>query len=350
MHIPTMASMVHTVSSTELRYAEDASESSISSLADSFMCNVPLDKLKEMADGDEDLLLHLKYNTTGCLELVGCPVAMYNATGDELIQYLSFILGEPHYSYSFVIPFIVIVGLLVTIGFLGNLFTIIVIFRNRVLQGSSHYLVSMAFSDLLILSLTGLTEIAYELRAWPWIYSEFLCRARFYLIEACTYTTVLHITAFTVERYIAICHPIKAKVLVSKSRATKVIVTIWCFSFTVCLPLFLAYHEYEVCPGIPESMFCYVRDDTWNKRVDNFYIFSATVLFLMPMTIITVLYSLIARVLYGSGVQIRMRRTSRSPVNKNKIKRNGSITEDPRKTKEDSVEKTRRQIVKMLGE
>lgn len=345
-----MASIVQTVSSEELRYAEGEITDSSYPYWDDYLCSVPLDKLKEMANGSEEMLFHLKYNTTKCyMEFGTCPNAMYNATGDELLEYLVFILGERHYSYSFVIPYLVILGILVTIGFFGNLFTIIVIFRNRVLQTSSNYLVSMAFSDLLILSLTGPTEIAFEIQAWPWVYSEFFCRVRYYLIEACTYTTVLHITAFTVERYIAICHPIRAKSLVTKSRATKIIVSIWFFSFTVCIPLFLAYHSWEVCPGIPESNYCYVIDDTWNERVDNFYVFSFTVLFLIPMLLISVLYSLIARVLYGSNIQVKMRRSSRTTTNKVRGRRNGSLPEEQSHKVEDSVEKTRRQIVKMLG-
>ncbi|XP_072041799.1 growth hormone secretagogue receptor type 1-like isoform X2 [Amphiura filiformis] len=344
-----MASVVQTVSSAELPYMEGESIGSSFFNYEDFMCDVPLDKLKEMANGSDKVLDQLKINTSMCFNIGTCPMAMYNATGQELIEYLVHLLGEPHYSYSFIIPFVVILGLLVTIGFLGNLFTIIVIFRNRVLQTSSHYLVSMAFSDLLILSLTGPTEIAFALSAWPWVYSDFLCRVRYYLIEACTYTTVLHITAFTVERYIAICHPIKAKSLVTKSRATKIIISIWFFSFTVCLPLFIAYHTWEVCPGIPESMFCHVQDTIWNKRVDNFYRFSLTVLFLIPMTVISILYSLIARVLYGSNIQVKMRRSSRTTTNKIRTKKNGSIPDETHQKAEDSVEKTRRQIVKMLA-
>ncbi|KFQ82856.1 Growth hormone secretagogue receptor type 1, partial [Phoenicopterus ruber ruber] len=64
--------------------------------------------------------------------------------------------------------------------------------------------------DLLIL--LGLPFDLYRLwRSRPWIFGQLLCRLSHYLSEGCTYCTILHITALTVERYLAICFPLKAK-------------------------------------------------------------------------------------------------------------------------------------------
>ncbi|XP_033640484.1 growth hormone secretagogue receptor type 1-like isoform X1 [Asterias rubens] len=270
-----------------------------------------------------------------------CAQYLYEIQGDNLIGNLLYIMYPQHYPFLQVIPFITVVGLLCIVGIIGNLLTIVVILRNRILQTTSNYLVSMAFSDLLILLLTGPMEIAYELKAWPWTYTRFMCRLRYFLIEACTFTSVLSITSFTTERYLAICHPIWAKTFVSHTRTVKIIVIIWMFSFCMSIPLFLGYDTFEVCPGIAETTVCNMPSLEWESIIDYIYIASATILFLIPMIMISIFYSLIARVLYGVNVEVAVRRNSRRTRNRNGV----NNTEK----KENSIEKSRKQIVKMLA-
>ena len=46
----------------------------------------------------------------------------------------------------------------------------------------------------------------------------------------------LSITAFTVERYIAICHPMRAQTMCTVSRAKRIIVALWLFGVLYCAP------------------------------------------------------------------------------------------------------------------
>jgi len=46
----------------------------------------------------------------------------------------------------------------------------------------------------------------------------------------------LSLTAFTVERYIAICHPLKAQSVCTVKRAKKIIVGVWIFAFCYSAP------------------------------------------------------------------------------------------------------------------
>ena len=50
--------------------------------------------------------------------------------------------------------------------------------------------------------------------------------------------SALSLTAFTVERYIAICHPIKSKSICTISRAKKIIGFCWLFAMIYCSPWF----------------------------------------------------------------------------------------------------------------
>ena len=319
---------------------------SLKTQADAY-CNYTYDHLLgTISEGgfptEEDMFRN--YSQT-CMYMYGtCPKYVYDLTShNDLMKHLSYFMPPQHYEYSFIIPFAIVIISLIVFGFFGNLFTIIVILRNRVLQSTSHYLVSLALSDMLLLVLTGPMEVLVELRYWPWSYTNFFCHTRFYLIEFCLFTTVLHITAFTVERYVAICHPIKAKSFISTKRAIKFIIFIWFLSFLISIPLFLSYELKQACDGIKESTVCQTTD-VWEKRITPFYIFSATVLFLLPMTLIIILYSLIARVLFGVNLKMPMRRSSST---KGHGRLNGTLK--AQEDKEDQVTKSRKQVVKMLG-
>ncbi|KAJ8020309.1 Growth hormone secretagogue receptor type 1 [Holothuria leucospilota] len=273
-----------------------------------------------------------------------CPEYIYSVANDPTLvkDRLSVFMPDDHYSYSFIIPFVLVIAFLLLVGILGNALAIVVIVKNRVLQASSHYLVSLAVSDVLLLVLTGPTEIAANIHFWPWNYTRILCRLRYFLIEACAFTTVLHIAAFTIERYFVVCHPMKAKSLVSASRTKKIICFIWILSFVIAFPIFFAYDLLVACEGIPESTICEVKSDAWEARVQSFYIFSSIILFFIPMFLIIALYSLIARVMFGYNVKVSMRRSA--SMQKRKSKGSKKLKE-----KEDGIEKSRRQVVKILA-
>ncbi|KAL1280332.1 hypothetical protein QQF64_014932 [Cirrhinus molitorella] len=67
-------------------------------------------------------------------------------------------------------------------------------------------------------------------RIWryrPWNFGNILCKLFQFVSECCTYSTILNITALSVERYFAICFPLRAKVVVTKGRVRGVILVLW---------------------------------------------------------------------------------------------------------------------------
>ncbi|XP_077863298.1 growth hormone secretagogue receptor type 1-like [Saccoglossus kowalevskii] len=253
--------------------------------------------------------------------------------------------GPSHYEYYIIIPFLTIIIGLSIVGLLGNLFTIIVIVHNKNMRTTTnYYLLSLAVSDFLVFLLTSPTEILSVLQMYPWVLGDFLCRTRYYFIEACTYTTVLNITTFTVERYIAICHPIKAKTMIKKSRVIKIIVLIWIISFIIALPAATVFIVQVMDASKPQlSVMCFYKSDHAREMLDKFYIYSALVLFVIPMTLISILYSLIARVLSRSELKDGQRNSS--------FKRRGNCNGRLKTSsfRVDATTRRRKQVVKMLG-
>ncbi|NWX22163.1 GPR39 protein, partial [Aegotheles bennettii] len=130
-------------------------------------------------------------------------------------------------------------------GILGNSITIK---ATRILQKKGYlqkevtdHMVSLACSDLLVILLGMPVEF------FSAIWSPFstpngnvACKLYYFLFEACSYATVLHVATLSFERYVAICHPFRFKA-VSGPRTVKLLIAfVWGTSVIVALPLLFA--------------------------------------------------------------------------------------------------------------
>ncbi|XP_062971935.1 motilin receptor-like [Elgaria multicarinata webbii] len=130
---------------------------------------------------------------------------------------------------------------LLAFGVGGNVLTVVVTSCSRELRNTtSLYLGSLAVSDLLLL-LLGLPLDLYRLwRPERWVLGTTLCQVWHWSSEACAYCSILHLTALTAERYIAICFPLRAKLLVTQRRVKALLVVLWVVALLSAAPfLFL---------------------------------------------------------------------------------------------------------------
>ncbi|XP_013864990.1 neurotensin receptor type 1 [Austrofundulus limnaeus] len=136
----------------------------------------------------------------------------------------------------------VIYAVLFSVGSLGNSITLYTLLTKKSLQNlqsTVHYhLASLAVSDLLILVLSMPIELYNFI--WfhhPWVFGDAVCRGYYFLRDSCSYATALNIASLSVERYMAICHPFKAKSIMSRSRTKKLISAMWLASFALATPM-----------------------------------------------------------------------------------------------------------------
>lgn len=233
-------------------------------------------------------------------------------------------------SLYIVIPISVIYSIIFLTGVVGNISTCIVIAKNKSMHtATNYYLFSLAVSDLLLL-VSGLPPEIYRIW-WPqvYIFGEIFCNLQSFAAETSANATVLTITAFTVERYIAICHPFLAHTMSNLSRAIKYVIAIWmlalCLAVPQAIPYGVLYHDVN---GITESS-CTIT----NMLVEHAFELSTFVFFVAPMTVITVLYVLIAVKLRHSRVLSAAARNEEAAP--------------PKNSKNAMMQK---RVVKMLGE
>lgn len=197
-------------------------------------------------------------------------------------------LGPVRDPLYIVIPITILYSVIFFTGILGNVVTCIVIARNKHMHtATNYYLFSLAVSDLLLL-VSGLPQEMYCIWSrYPYVFGEIFCVIRGLAAETSANATVLTITAFTVERYVAICHPFLSHTMSKLSRAVKLILVIWIVALAFAIPQAIQFGI--VMGSTPEFVMCTV------KRVIFAHSFeiSTFLFFVMPMTLITVLYALI---------------------------------------------------------
>ncbi|XP_034486186.1 pyrokinin-1 receptor [Drosophila innubila] len=204
-------------------------------------------------------------------------------------------LGAQRDPLAIVIPVTVVYCLIFLTGVVGNISTCIVIKKNRSMHtATNYYLFSLAISDFILL-LSGVPQEMYFIWSkYPYVFGEFFCIGRGLLAETSANATVLTITAFTVERYMAICHPFLGQAMSKLSRAIRIIILIWLLSVLTAVPQAAQFgiHHYT---GVKKCVVVRVI-------VQHSFELSTFIFFFAPMSIILVLYLCIGLHLYRSNV------------------------------------------------
>ncbi|XP_071864086.1 neuropeptides capa receptor isoform X3 [Bombus fervidus] len=135
--------------------------------------------------------------------------SFYENISDEL-EYLEKIRGPKYLSLTLIVPVTLTYVIIFVTGFVGNVITCIVIWRNPTMQTpTNYYLFNLAVSDLLFLILGLPFELSVFWQQYPWQWGLGICKLRAYVSETSSYVSVLTIMAFSVERYLAIYHPLR---------------------------------------------------------------------------------------------------------------------------------------------
>ncbi|XP_072543127.1 neuromedin-U receptor 1 [Salminus brasiliensis] len=239
-----------------------------------------------------------------CPESGACILG--NVTSEDLpdlcssrTAYLVKYLG--HQRSELFLPMCIVYLLIFLVGVVGNTLTCIVIARHRVMRTpTNYYLFSLAMSDLLVL-LLGLPLELYELWSnYPFLLGTGGCYFKTCLFEMVCLASVLNVTCLSAERYVAVVHPLRAKHVVTRTHAKRVILALWSASFICALPN-TSLHGVIMLPPrfgqtFPESAVCSLVRPAW---IYNLLVqVTALLFFLLPMLTISLLYLLI-------GLQLR---------------------------------------------
>lgn len=280
----------------------------------------------------------------------------YNTSGEgppfDIWRFLELYMYPRRDSLAVVIPITIIYSILFVTGVLGNICTCFVIARNKFMHtATNYYLFNLAVADLLLLVI-GLPPDLYTVWSlYPWVFGETLCVIRAFVCEISTNTSILTITAFTVERYIAICFPMKAQKMSSLPRAARVIVCVWVVAVCTAIPIADQYGVVKIKDPknrtIEESAMCAFK----HEPITGWFLASTCFFFILPMIFISVLYSLIAVAIHRSTIDAPKIHRSSSDTSK-ASKEQGTCLRHGRGRSDGSIQlqtRARRSVLKMLG-
>lgn len=223
----------------------------------------------------------------------------YNCSWDDNSSFWS---DEPPLN-NFPVPVLtgvsIICSFLFLVGVTGNVMTILMVIKYRDMRTTTNlYLSSMALSDLLIFLCMPL-DLYRVWRYRPWYFGDLLCKLFQFVSEGCTYSTILNITALSVERYFAICFPLRAKVVVTKGRVRVIILILWTVALLCAGPVFvLVGVEHENGTNAWITSECTATKYAIQSGLFTIMVWVSSVFFFLPVFCLTILYSLIGRKLW----------------------------------------------------
>ncbi|CAG0895467.1 unnamed protein product [Cyprideis torosa] len=225
-----------------------------------------------------------------------------NGNWSNIPEFLECNLGPRRLPFRILLPITGICVVFFITGMLGNICTCLVIARKTYMHTATNlYLLNLAVADMLTL-LIGMPAHLYSSWNWyPWPYGNTVCKLKGIFVEAPAFASILTIVAFTTERYVAVCYPMRLSDLKAKLyRALKLITILWIVAFVFSLPygLYHNVHFIEHIDGSPiwESAICS------HQRNDHIWLFldlaSTLLFFVLPMSGILIMYGRIAIVLH----------------------------------------------------
>ena len=185
------------------------------------------------------------------------------------------------------------------VSFFGNIFLLVVIYKNKQLRRSINYFVfNMAVSDLfnpLTVMTVKIVEIISGSESWkvdrPWLLGNILCKLAYFLPDVSVVVSIGSLLLISIDRLIAVVFPLKAKLISSKVRLISILIT-WCVAIVFHAPYFYSFKLilYE------NKTYCILN---WGPALDHLkthkgFVTASFITFtLIPVIILVIVYSII---------------------------------------------------------
>ncbi|KAH7638601.1 class a rhodopsin-like protein g-protein coupled receptor gprnna13-like protein [Dermatophagoides farinae] len=228
------------------------------------------------------------------------------------IEYIHFRDGTRFWVQRVLVPIIMIIGII------GNSITMIIMTRRRMRSSTNWYLAALAIFDMIYLIFTFILSLKHYPNAHSIDYYYYWNLFPYFtmITDASSNTSVWLTVTFTIERYIAVCHPIKGKIICTESRAKRVILCVFIICLSVTLPtpfewIIVERFDNQTQSQSLEAEFSELGN---NQTYRNIYYHMTVFLFvLLPLILLVIFNSFLIR-----SVHISNRERSRMIMGKEK--------------------------------
>jgi len=166
-----------------------------------------------------------------------------NITENATMSWFNADIEEIRNVIQWVVP--IFFGTIAITGFLGNLLVILVVLLNKNMHSTTNLLiVNLAAADLMFVVLcVPFTGVDYVTLNWP--FGALWCRTVQYLIVVTAYASIYTLVLMSVDRFLAVVHPIRSRMLRTEHITKIAIFTLWAVVLTISMPVTFA-HDVEV--------------------------------------------------------------------------------------------------------
>uniref|UniRef100_A0A8C9SF56 Gastrin/cholecystokinin type B receptor n=1 Tax=Scleropages formosus TaxID=113540 RepID=A0A8C9SF56_SCLFO len=212
--------------------------------------------------------------------------------------------------------------LIFLLGVFGNLLIIMVLIVNKHMRTvTNSFLLSLAVSDLMMavfcMPFTLIPNLLED-----FIFGAAMCKIVAYLMGISVSISTFSLVAIAIERYSAICNPLKSRAWQTRSHAYRVIAATWVLSLIIMAPypIFSRLVTFTKSNSTAQAHMCRI---SWPRSQVEQYILLLFVLFFIPGVVMIIAYGLISRELYR-GIQFELEQKKESNGQKNGL--NGMVS------------------------
>nr|XP_057914981.1 mu-type opioid receptor [Doryrhamphus excisus] len=201
------------------------------------------------------------------------------------------------------------------VGLVGNVLVMYIIVRYTKMKTATNiYIFNLALADALVTSTLPFQSVNYLMGTWP--FGDILCKMVMSIDYYNMFTSIFTLTTMSIDRYVAVCHPVKALDFRTPRNAKIVNVCNWILSSAIGLPVMFMASTAVTPSSIVDCKLIFPHPSWyWDTMLKiSVFIFA----FIMPVLIITVCYGLMilrlksVRMLSGSQEKDRnLRRITR---------------------------------------
>ncbi|XP_014663579.1 PREDICTED: FMRFamide receptor-like [Priapulus caudatus] len=176
------------------------------------------------------------------------------------------------------------IPIVMTVGVVGNSLSFVVLTQKRMRSSTNCYLAALACFDTLYLIFNfsmslvhapGVAERKSYVNYMPW---------GFPLADLCSNTSVWLVVTFTVERYVAVCHPLRGRPFCTVQRAKVAIACVFTLAFLAVFPTFLEWKSGWLKDGNETIYWIYENELVNSERYRSvYYWFTAFMFSFIPI-------------------------------------------------------------------
>lgn len=194
---------------------------------------------------------------------------------------------------------IVMHGLTFVIGLIGNALVCTAVYRNRAMRNVTNYfIVNLAVADFMVILFCLPPTVLWDVTE-TWFLGSTLCKIILYFQTVSVAVSVLTLTFISVDRWYAICFPLKFKS--TTARAKMSIVFIWITSLVIDIPELVVLDTFQRKDFPVQVPYFTQCEATWSEREETIYqILKMILLYTVPLLFMSIAYCQIVRVLWTS--------------------------------------------------